>query len=85
MSISPPYPSPASDRVTFDVRAPRTVEAVQVELYDVLGRRVRRADRALQPGPNSVRVAVDDLPPGVYLYRLRTAATVVTGKVVVVR
>jgi len=85
LQVSGPAPTPASDRVTFSLRAPETSDSVDIALFDVLGRRVQTVQRSLQPGPNTVQISVSDLAPGVYPYRLRSGSIVTTGKIVVVR
>jgi len=85
LEASPPYPSPASEQVSFSVRAPRSADSVRITLFDVLGRRTRTAERSVQPGPNRIRLSVSGLSPGVYLYRLRSDTEVRTGKITIVR
>ena len=85
LKVSPPRPIPASDRVSFSLRAPKQTDSVRIELYDLLGRRVRSVSMPLQPGPNTLRLDLRNLAPGVYPYRLRSGPRVETGKVVVVR
>lgn len=85
LSVSGPAPNPASQRVSFTLRAPKSADSVHIALFDVLGQRVRTVERSIEPGPNTVRLSVATLAPGVYPYRLRSGSTVATGKVVVVR
>lgn len=81
----PPAPNPARTEATFPVDVPDGLASLDVSLYDVLGRRVRHQTTRVQPGPNRVTVRVADLPPGVYLYRLKGAERLATGKLVVLR
>jgi subtilisin family serine protease len=85
LSVSGPAPNPASQRVSFTLRAPKSADSVHIALFDVLGQRVRTVERSIEPGPNTVQLPVGTLAPGVYPYRLRSGSTVATGKVVVVR
>ena len=78
--------NPARDRVTLrvDLDVPADLD---VRLFDVLGREVAVADRALAPtGSTPVALDVATLAPGVYVYRVQAGADAVrTGRVVVVR
>ncbi|GIV57985.1 MAG: hypothetical protein KatS3mg042_0898 [Rhodothermaceae bacterium] len=70
------YPNPFSQstQIVFDL--PRRAD-VQLEVYDVLGRRVRQVEaRGMAPGAgHTLTVEANGLPAGLYLYRLtiRTA------------
>lgn len=65
------YPNPATDRtmVPFVLSAPGTVS---LEVFDTLGRRVLAplAGDRLSAGAHRVEVDVQDLAPGLYVYRL---------------
>lgn len=83
--IRPPSPNPATNRTSFTLRAPAQAEHATISLYDLLGRRVLQRTVPLQPGPNRLSLNLDGLPTGMYLYRLRTADHLSTGKLVVVQ
>jgi subtilisin family serine protease len=85
VTVRPPYPNPARERVWFPVRAPSGSGAMQISVYDVLGRRRIAARRGLRPGPNRISIDVSDLPAGVYLYRLQGDAFADTGRLTVLR
>lgn len=85
LQVRPPAPNPATDATTFEVQAPSRADRLAIEVFDVLGRRVLQRTTSLLPGPNRVRLPVRSLSPGVYLYRLRSAGHLSTGKLVVVR
>jgi hypothetical protein len=64
------YPNPFTESTTisFTVDAP---EHVTLEVYDLLGRRVRTIiDADLPPGKHNATVAGGTLPAGLYVYRL---------------
>jgi hypothetical protein len=83
--LQPPSPNPAQTQTTIALRAPSTAEHATVVLYDVLGRRVLQRRFSLQPGPNRLTLSLDPLSAGLYLYRIRTADHLSTGKLVVMR
>ena len=83
--LQPPSPNPAQTQTTIALRAPSTAEHATVVLYDVLGRRVLQRRFPLQPGPNRLTLSLDPLSAGLYLYRIRTADHLSTGKLVVMR
>jgi hypothetical protein len=59
---------------------------VRVSIYDALGRPVTRlVDEVVSRGYHSVRWAADNLPSGVYLYRLETAGHVETRKMLLLK
>ncbi len=89
LSFSPPRPNPASGQTTFRLALP-VAAPVQVEVFDVAGRRVRRLVRA-DYGAGLVDLAYDlrddsgdRLPRGVYLVRAALGAAVFTRRLVVV-
>ena len=72
------YPNPAAGRATvrFTLREPREV---RVDLFDVLGRRVRTlADAAYPRGTSEVGFETAALPAGVYVVRLDGQARTIT-------
>lgn len=83
--LRPPAPNPAQSQTTLTLRAPASAERATLALFDLLGRRVLTRTVPLRPGPNSVTLSVRSLPPGMYLYRVRTADRLATGKLAVVR
>jgi hypothetical protein len=59
---------------------------VKIELYDVLGRRVKTLlDASQAPGLQTVPVDARNLPSGTYLYRLTVGSEMKTGRMTVVR
>lgn len=68
------YPNPFNSQTVMEFTIPNR-EMVRIEVYDVLGRRVKTLmNKILEPGKHSVSFDASGLPSGVYYYRL-TAGT----------
>lgn len=79
------YPNPASSEVTIAFRLPESA-AVELLVLDLSGRAVRHVlSGDYAPGPYRVRVHLQDLAPGVYLYRLRVGRSIAIRALQVVR
>ena len=66
--VQAPFPNPAIDVVSVNVRS--NAQDIQLEMYDMLGRRVI-ADVAKRDGPaTQFRVSLDRVPMGVYFLRI---------------
>jgi hypothetical protein len=83
-------PNPFDARTTIRYSLPEA-GPVELEVYDVLGRRVHRTSLP-GPGPGWYEYHLDSadvggrrLPAGVYFYKLRALGTTATRKMVVVR
>ena len=75
-------PTPFGDATTLSLSLPEA-SALRVELYDVLGRRVRVYDEgARAAGLHRVRVSGADLAPGVYTVRLVAGDRQATTRIV---
>ncbi len=73
-SLSTNYPNPFNPVTTINFALPERSD-VRVEVYDVLGRRVRLlVDNNLSAGTHSVRFDAGTLPSGMYLYRMTAGA-----------
>ncbi|MBT8400114.1 MAG: T9SS type A sorting domain-containing protein, partial [Rhodothermia bacterium] len=70
--VEGPYPNPFASATSIDVRVRRT-QMVEVNLYDVLGRRVRSVFlRQVEEGTREVvQIGGSDLPTGTYIVRIR--------------
>ena len=84
------YPNPARSETSIAFTLPAAAE-LELALYDLSGRRVATLVSEVR-GPGTYeercRVADDagrDLPPGVYVYRLRAGADVASRKMVITR
>lgn len=69
-TLTPAYPNPFSSRTALTLRVGEA-QAVRVELFDVLGRRVQTLfEGVVAPGsPVEVGVEAGGLPPGLYVVR----------------
>lgn len=66
------FPNPVAETaLTVSWRSPEK-ERVNWHLYNTYGQEVRKGQVGADAGANTVELAVDDLPAGVYLLRLRT-------------
>jgi hypothetical protein len=84
LALEPPYPNPASGPVTVEYAVPQDkADGAQLQLYDVLGRRVRTV--SVKPGPHAQRLDVRGLASGVYVLRLTAEGAQQTRKLTVVR
>ena len=63
------YPNPARNYVTIEVEANKAVQA-PVQILDLSGRSLMERQMSVQPGLNSLRIGLDQLEEGVYLYRI---------------
>jgi len=79
------YPSPTTRRATVEVAVPAGAEDARLELFDLLGRKVRTLAAGIESGRQTQTVEVSDLSPGVYFLRLRAGGTTTTQKLTVVR
>jgi len=79
------YPSPTTRRATVEVAVPAGAKDARLELFDLLGRKVRTLATGIESGRQSQTVEVSDLSPGVYFLRLRAGGTTTTQKLTVVR
>jgi hypothetical protein len=79
------YPSPSRESVNFTYSIPEDGRVV-LSVYDLSGRRVAvPLDGELTAGRHEVTWSCADVPSGVYLYRLETAAGSLTQRLVVSR
>jgi lysyl endopeptidase len=78
------FPSPARRRLTVRYAVPAR-QPVRLQLFDVLGRRVRTVVRGARAGRHEATVDLRGLASGLYVLRLRAPAGVRTRKVTVLR
>jgi len=85
LTLSEPYPSPATDRVCIEVNTPSDGR-VLLTVYDLSGRRVATlADGDFSAGRHTFTWDCADAASGVYLCRLSTAGRVLTNRLVLAR
>ena len=84
VEVAAVYPNPASASATvaFTLEADA---AVEVAVYDVLGRRVAEARAEHSAGPGRESVDVSALAPGAYLVRVEAGGAVATRRLTVAR
>lgn len=79
------FPNPVRSAATLRYELPEAT-SVRLELYDLLGRRVKTLVDAQQPaGRQEIAVDASHLPAGVYVYRLMTGRHVQTQRMTVVQ
>lgn len=79
------YPNPVRDQATIAYTLTEA-DDVRVELFDMLGRRVKVIeDRAQQAGTHEAQFSADGLASGVYFGRLHVGGETLTQKITVVR
>ncbi|MEM8599440.1 MAG: T9SS type A sorting domain-containing protein [Bacteroidota bacterium] len=85
LALDAVFPNPVRDAATLRYALPTTA-AVRLSVTDVLGRTVLARAEGVQPaGEHEARLALGDLPSGVYVVRLDANGTTVTQRVSVVR
>ena len=78
------YPNPFSQRTAIVYRIEEPAH-VDLTVYDVEGRVVRNLVNAVQPAGRHERIIeLDDLPNGVYFYRMVTKDFTATRRMVVI-
>jgi hypothetical protein len=79
------YPNPFGGVSTMEFFLSRTRE-VELEVYDLSGRRLERVYRGvLGEGNHALSLDAAGYSPGLYFYRLRAGRDVSTGKLLIVR
>ncbi|NND71161.1 MAG: S8 family serine peptidase [Rhodothermales bacterium] len=76
------YPNPATDRITFQVLTTRALGDSRIELFDVLGRRVKTLWTGRIDASSSVQITGLNLPAGLYVYKIQSGAGITTGTLV---
>ncbi len=83
--LDPVYPNPFNSSTVIRFGLPRPV-SVELKVYDVLGREVAvLVDEKLQAGYHAAFFRADDLPSGIYLYRLKAGSFSTAGKMVLIK
>ena len=72
LHITSAYPNPTTDRFLIDVALTKP-EALKIDVYDVLGRRIHADEESVSVDGSTVRLDAIDWPCGLYLVRITTA------------
>jgi len=84
-SLSQNYPNPFNPTTVFTITVP-TPEFVSVKVYDLLGREIAElAGRMMNPGTYEINFDANDLPSGIYVYRMVAGTYVETRKMNVIK
>jgi hypothetical protein len=78
--LSQNYPNPfnAQTRIEYSLASP---SQVNLEIYDILGRRIETlVNEIQQPGVQSVIWDAEDMPSGIYFYRIQAGGCIETKK-----
>jgi hypothetical protein len=85
VTLSEPYPCPATARVTVEYAVPETTR-VELVVYDLAGRRIETlVDGERTAGRHAAEWDTSGVAPGVYLCRLITENAALTRRLVVTR
>lgn len=84
-SLSPAYPNPFNPETTIEFALPRASE-IQLTVFDIAGRTVATlANGFRSAGHHDLQFTANDLPSGVYFYRLSTIDFTMTRKMVLMK
>jgi len=84
-SLSQNYPNPFNPTTVFTITVP-SPEFVSVKVYDLLGREIAElAGRTMTPGTYEITFDANDLPSGIYVYRMVAGTYVETRKMNVIK
>ncbi len=79
------YPNPFNASTTIKYGLPKA-ENVRIEIYDLLGRRIRTlANEIRQEGTHEITFNADELKSGVYFYRFQAGNVVETKRMVLLK
>ena len=82
-SISPIYPNPTTGLAQFTVKTSAAHE-VEIELFDMLGRRLKTLFKAPVLGEKRIDIDASQLPTGIYVIRSKTKLSTNSQRMVVV-
>ncbi len=82
--LLPTYPNPARSQATIRFAVPRP-QAVRIDLYDLLGRRVQTVVHGDTQGRTEARLDVSRLSSGTYFLRMQSEGYTETQRLIVVR
>jgi hypothetical protein len=79
------YPNPFNPTTSIRFALPESMD-IQLDVFDMLGRQVGSLARGtFTPGTHTVNFDASALSSGVYIYRLVTPTTIVSGKMMLVK
>ena len=83
-SLAQNYPNPFNPSTILSFTIPHS-SFVVLKVYNILGQEVRTlVDEKMEAGPHHVQFNAEDLPSGVYMYRIESGGQVVSRKMVLV-
>jgi hypothetical protein len=82
--LMPNIPNPFAEATTIGFYTPSD-EPVELEVYNILGKRIYEEKQGFPPGENYFEFDGAGLQPGTYIFRISTTREVFTGKIVKVR
>ena len=79
------YPNPFNSNTVIKFSIPSEGQ-VRIELYNVIGELIKTiADGFFNAGIQTVNLSSDDLPSGIYLYRLKIGTQSFTKKLIIMK
>ncbi len=85
ISLDQNYPNPFNPTTNINFAVPQS-QHVTLEVFDMLGQRVDiLVDGTMTAGQHSVTFDAQNLPSGMYIYRLRTATEVISRKLTLIK
>lgn len=78
-------PNPFNPKTTISFRLIKNTD-VNISVYDIIGREVTTlTDKKLSAGKHSIDIDATNWPGGIYFYKVKTAKTIVTKKMVLAK
>jgi hypothetical protein len=84
-SLEDCFPNPAKEKTTIHFKVNSSYH-VNVDLFNISGKKVKGlVDGIYDPGEHMVEVNVADLPPGTYVYQMKTGFYKESKKLVILK
>jgi hypothetical protein len=84
-SVSQNYPNPFNPTTRIEFALPKRGRT-KIVLYDLLGREIQTlTNKELEAGYNETTVDADNLPTGVYFYRIQSGDFIQTRKMILLK
>ncbi|MBN1182553.1 MAG: glycoside hydrolase family 88 protein [Bacteroidales bacterium] len=77
------YPNPANKFIVLDCQ--NAGQFINMELFSITGEMVKQKESTLTTGECKVHISVEDLPNGIYLYRITSTNGSMTRQIVVMK